>query len=108
MAVISALNSITVCLQYCIAQRRSCPSITVHGLTFEPPEPADLVEDVFELQIRPPRPVGGNIIMLNGVSVFYTVEKGKLIIFIHKLYEINKSIEEKDLLARPLEKIVPE
>jgi hypothetical protein len=47
------------------------------------------------------------LVMLNGLSFFRTVKKGKLTIFKASLYDINKAIEAKDLKERPLEEIIP-
>jgi len=69
----------------------------VQGVTEEPPEPAYQVKEIFEPQIRPPRPFQGNIVMLNGASFFRTVKKGKLTILQWSLYDINKAIEAKNL-----------
>jgi len=46
--------------------------------------------------------------MLNGASFFRTVRKGRLTVFKALLYDINKTIEAKDLKECPLEEIVPE
>jgi hypothetical protein len=45
--------------------------------------------------------------MLNGASFFRTVKKGKLTVFKASLYDINQTIEAKDLKERTLEEIVP-
>jgi hypothetical protein len=82
-------------------------SVTVQGVTEEPPEPVYQVKEIFEPQIRPPRPLGEDVAMLNGASFFRTVKKGKLTVFKASLYDINKAIVAKDLQERPLEEIVP-
>jgi hypothetical protein len=46
--------------------------------------------------------------MHNGPSFFRTVRKGKLTLFKASLYDINKTIEVKDLKERPLEEVIPE
>ena len=107
MAVRFASNIVTFGSQYCITHCHDTP-VTVEGVTEEPPEPVYQVKDIFELQIRPPRPFEGNIVMLNGASFFHTVKKGKLKVFKASLYDINKAIEAKDLEEHPLEEIVPE
>jgi len=45
--------------------------------------------------------------MLNGVSFFPTVKRGKLTMFKASLYDINKAIEVKDLKEKPLEEVIP-
>jgi hypothetical protein len=71
--------------------------ITIQGVTEEPPESVYQVKEIFEPQIRPARPFEGNIVLLNGASIFRTVKKGNLTIFKASLYDINKAIEAKDL-----------
>jgi hypothetical protein len=106
VAVRFASNTITFGSQYCISHCHDI-SVTVQGVTEEPPELVYQVKEVFTRQIRPPRPFQGNIVMLNGASFFWTVNKGKLTVFKASLYDINKVIEEKDLKERPLEEIIP-
>jgi hypothetical protein len=73
------------------------------GVTDEPPEPVDpVVEDMIAVQVRLQPPFCGNIVMLNGVSIFPTVKTGRLINCKASLYEKNKAIEAKDLNERPL------
>jgi hypothetical protein len=69
----------------------------VQIVTEEPPEPLSYTEDIFEPQIRPPRPLRGNIVKLNGASFFCLVKPEKLTVCITSLYDINKAIEAKDL-----------
>jgi len=106
VAVRFASNTVTFGSQYCITHCHDT-SVTVQGVTEEPPEPVYQVEDIFEPKIRPLRPFRGDIAMLNGASFFRTVKKGKLTLFKASLYDINKAIEAKDLKERPLEEIVP-
>jgi hypothetical protein len=82
-------------------------SVTIQGVTEKPLEPVYQVQDIFEPKIRPLRPFWGDIAMLNGVSFFRTVKKGKLTVFKASLYNINKAFEAKDLKERPLEEVVP-
>jgi hypothetical protein len=72
----------------------------------EPPEPVYQVKEIFEPKIRPLRPFGGDIVMLNRASFFRTVKKGRLTVFKASLSDINKAIEAQDLKERPLEEIV--
>ena len=81
--------------------------VTVQGVTEEPPKPVHQVTDVFEPQIRPPRPFRGNIVTLNGASFFRMVRRDKIKICKASLYIINKAIEAKDLKECPLKEIVP-
>jgi len=106
VAVHFASNTVTFGSQYCITHCHDA-AVTVQGVMEEPPEPVYQVKDIFESQILPPRPFQGKIVMLNRASFFRTVIKGKLTIFKASLYDINKSIEAKDLKERPLEEIVP-
>jgi hypothetical protein len=92
--------------QYCITHCHDT-SVTVQGVREEPTEPVYQVKDIFEPNIRPIRPFGGDIAMLHGASFFRTVKKGKLTLFKASLYDINKAIEAKDLKERPLEEIIP-
>jgi len=107
VAVRFASNTVTFVSQYCTTHCHNAP-VTVQGVMEEPPEPVYQVKDIFEPQIRSPRPFQGNIAMLKGASFFRTVKKGKLTIFKASLYDINKAIEPKDLKERPLEEVVPE
>jgi hypothetical protein len=100
-------NTVTFGSQYCITHCHDT-SVTVQGVTEEPPEPVYQVKDIFEPLIRPPRPFRGDIVMLNGAFFFRTVKKEKLQAFKASLYDINKAIEAKELKERPLEEIVPE
>jgi len=106
VAVRFASNTVTFGSQYGTTHCHNAP-VMVQGVMEEPPEPVYQVRDIFEPQIRPPRPFRGNIVMQNGTSFFHTVKKGKLTVFKASLYDINKAIEEKDLKERPLEEIVP-
>ena len=106
VAVRFSSSTITSGSQYCITHCHDA-LVTVQGVTEELPEPVYQVREVWELQIRPPTPFRGNIVMLNGASFFRTVKKGKLTIFKASLYDIDKAIEGKDLKERPLEEIVP-
>ena len=107
VAVRFASNMIRFGSQYCTTHCHDAP-VTVQGVTEEPPDPVYAPGGIFEPQIRPQRPFGGNIVMLNGSSFFRTVKRGKLKLFKASLYDINKVIEAKDLKERPLEEIVPE
>jgi len=91
-----ASNTVTFDSQYCTTHSHDAP-ITVLGVTEEPPEPVYTPSGIFEPQIRPERPVRGNIVILNGSSFFRTVKKAKLKVFKASLYVINKAIEAKDL-----------
>jgi hypothetical protein len=107
VAVLFASNTVTFGSKYCITHCHDT-SVTVQGVTEEPPEQVHQDKEIFEPQIRPSRPSGGHIVILNGASFFRTVKKGKLTIFKASLYDINKVIEENDLKEHPLEEIVPE
>jgi len=107
VAVRFASNTVTFGSQYCITHCHDT-SVTVQGVTEEPPEPVYQVKDIFEQKIRPLRPFRGDIVMLNGASFFRTVKKRKLTVFKASLYDIKKAIEAKDLKERSLEEIVPE
>jgi len=78
----------------------------VQGVTEEPPEPVYQLKKVFELQIRPLRPWRGDVVMFNGASFFWTVNKEKLTGFKVSLQDLNKAIDAKDLKERPLEEVV--
>ena len=106
MALRFASNIVTFGSQHCTTHCHNAP-VTVQGVTEEPPEQIYQVEDIFEPQIRPPRPFQGNIVMLNGALFFREVKKGKLKIVEASLYDINKAIEAKDLKERHLEEIIP-
>jgi len=106
VAVRFASNIVTFESQYCTTHCHDA-LVTVQGVTDELPEPIYQVEDIFEPQIRPPRPFQGYIVMLNAASFFREVKKGKLKIFKASLYDINKAIEAKDLKQHPLEEIIP-
>jgi hypothetical protein len=107
VAVRFASNTVTFGSQYSITHCYDT-SVMVQGVTKEPPEPVYQVKDIFEPKIRPLRSFRGDIVMLNGASFFRTVKKGKLIVFKAALYDINKTIEAKDLKEHPMEEIVPE
>ena len=107
VAVRFASNTVTFGSQYCITHCHDA-SVTVQGVTEEPPEPVYQAHDIFEPKIRPLRPFRGDIVMLNGALFFQTVKKGRLMVFKASLYDNNKAIERKDLKERPLEEIVPE
>jgi hypothetical protein len=77
VAVRCASNTIAFGSQYCITHCHDA-SVTVQGITEEPPEPVYQVKDIFEPKIRTPRPFQGNIVMLNGASFFRMVKKGRL------------------------------
>jgi len=96
IAVRFASNMVTFRSHYCTTYRLDAP-VTVQGVTEEPPEPVYSPCGIFEPQIRPQRPFRGNIVMLNGSSLFRIVRKGKLKVFKASLYDINKAIEVKDL-----------
>jgi hypothetical protein len=68
-----ASNTVAFGSQYCITHCHDT-SVTVQGVTEEPPEPVYQTNEVFETQIRPPRPFRGNIVMLNGASFFGMVK----------------------------------
>jgi len=106
VAVRFASNTVTFGSQYCITHCHDT-SVTVQGVTDEPPEPVYQVKDIFEPKIRPLRPFRGDIVMLNGASFLRTVKKAKLTVFKASLYDINQAIQAKDLKERPLEEIVP-
>jgi hypothetical protein len=106
MPVWLASNIVTFGSQYCITHCHG-PSVTVQGVTEEPPEPGYKVKDILEPKIRLPTPFCGNIVMLNGASLFRNVKKAKFTVFKASLYEINKAIEAKDLKERPIEEVVP-
>jgi hypothetical protein len=72
VAVRFVSNTITFGSQYCTTHCHD-DRVTVQGVTEEPPEPVYQVKDIFELQIQPPRPFQGNIVMLNGASFFLMV-----------------------------------
>jgi len=80
VAVHFALNTVMFGLQYCITHWYDT-SVTVQGVTEEPPEPIYQAREVFEPQIQPLRPFRGNIVMLNGAFFFQTVKKEKLTVF---------------------------
>jgi len=107
VAVRFASNMVTFGSQYCTTHCHNT-SVTVQGVTEEPPEPVYQVENIFEPRIRPLRPFRGDIAMLNGASFFRTVKRGKLTLFNTSLYDINKAIETKDSKEPPLEEIIPE
>jgi len=107
VAVRLASNTVTFGSQYCITHCHDT-SVTVRGVTEEPPEPLYQVKEIFEPQIRSLRPFRGNNVMLNGASFFRTVKTGRLTTFKASLYDINKAIEAKDVKERPLEEIIPE
>jgi len=77
-------------------------------VTEKPRELACYVNDIFEPQIRPPRHIQCEIVMLNRTSFFRTVKKEKLSVFKVSLYDTNMAIEAKDSKERPLEDIVRE
>jgi hypothetical protein len=106
VAVRFASNTVTFGSQYCTTHCHDIP-VMVQGITEEPPEPVSQVKDIFEPQIRPQTPCRGGIIMLNGLSFFRTLKKGRLAIFKTLFYDINKAIEAEDLKKCPLEKIIP-
>ena len=106
MAVHFASNTVTFGSQYCTTHCHDAP-VTVQGVIEEPPEPVYQVKDIFEPQIRPPRPFQENIVMLNGALFFRTVKKGKLTILEASLYHINKAIEAQDLKEHSLKAIIP-
>jgi hypothetical protein len=107
VAVNFASNTITFRSQYCVTHCHDT-SLTVQGVTDEPPEPVYQVKEIFKPQIRPPRLFRGNIVILNGAAFFRMVKKEKLQVFKASLYDINKAIEAQDLKERPLEEFVPE
>jgi hypothetical protein len=100
VAIRFALNTVTFGSQYCITGRHDA-SVTVHGVTEEPPELIYQVKNIFEQKIRPPRPFQGNIVMLNGTSFFCMFKKGRLMVFKASQYDIKKAIEAKDMKERP-------
>jgi hypothetical protein len=102
-----ASYTVTFGSQYCITYCHDA-SVTVQGVTEEPPEPVYQVQYIFEQRIGSPRTFQANIVMLNGASFFRTLKKGRLMVFKASLYDINKAIEAKDQIARLLEEIVPE
>jgi len=102
--------SITVTFgwQYCTTHCHDA-QVMVQGVPEEPPEPVHPQNGgIFEPHMRPQRSFHGNIVMLNGSLFFWTVMKGKLIVFKESLYTINKAIEAKDIRKWPLEEIVLE
>jgi len=106
VAVHFASNTVTFGSQYCTTHCHGAP-VTVQGVTEEHPEPIYQAKAIYELQIRPPRPLQGDIVMLNGALFFRTVKRGKLMMFKASLYDINKAIEAKDLKEHPLEENIP-
>jgi len=80
VAVRFASNTVTFGSQYRIKHSYDT-SVTVQAVTEEPPEPVNHGKEIFEPQIRPPRPFRGNIFMLNVASFFRTVKKGKLTVY---------------------------
>jgi hypothetical protein len=107
VAVRFASHTVTFGSQYCITHCHDAP-VTIQRVTEEPPEPVYQAKDIFEPQIRPPRPFQANVVMLNEAAFFHMIQKGKLTVFKAFLNDINKAIEEKHLKERPLEEIVPE
>jgi hypothetical protein len=105
--VLLALNTVTFGSQYCITHGHDT-SVTVQGVTEDPPEPVYQVKKIFEPRIRSPRPFQGNMVMLNGALFFRTAEQWTLTVFKASLYNINKAIEAKDQKEHPLEMTVPE
>jgi len=107
VAVRFASNTDTFGSHYCITHCHDT-SVTVQGVTEEPPEPVYQVKEIFEQKIRPLRPFRGDIVMLNGASFFCTVQKGRPTVFNASLYDINNAMEAKDLKKHPLEGTGPE
>jgi len=77
VAVRVASNTVTFGSQHCTTHCHEAP-VTVQGVMEESPEPVYQVKDIFEAQIRPPKPFLGNIVMWNGASFFHTVKKENL------------------------------
>jgi hypothetical protein len=107
VAVHFAPNRVPFESQYCITHCHDT-SVTVQGVTEEPPEPGYQAKEIFELHIRPQSQFWGNNVMLNGSSSFQTVQKGRLTLFKASLYHINKTPSANDFKERPLEEILPE
>ena len=102
-----ASNTVSFGSQYCMTYFHHAP-VTVQGVTEEPLEPICSQEtDIFQPQIRPWRPFGSNIVMLNEASFCRTACKGRLLVFKAFLYNIIIPIEDKDLKKHPLEEIIP-
>jgi len=74
VAVQIETNTLTFVSQYCTTQCHDA-SVTVQGVTEEPPEPVYAPGGIFAPQIRPQQPFRGSIVMLNGSPFFRTVEK---------------------------------
>jgi len=106
VAVWFASNAVIFRSQYCTTPCHDAP-VMVQGVTEKPPQPVHSPGGIFEPEIYPERPFRGNIILLNGSSIFMTVQKRKLKLFTASVYDINKTIEAKDVKERPLEEIVP-
>ena len=101
-----ASNTVTCGSQYCITHCQDTP-VAVQGVSEEPPEPVYEGKMLWTADIRKPKPVRGNIVMLNGASFFRTVKRGKLTILKASLYDINKAIEAEDLKEKPLKEVIP-
>ena len=108
VAVPFASNTVTFGSQYCMRHCHDAP-VTVQEVTEESPEQVHLQKvAIFERQIHPQWSFRGNIVKLNGCLFFRTVQKENLKVFKASLHDIDKVIEAKDLMDRPLEEIVPE
>jgi hypothetical protein len=80
VAVRFASNTVTFGSQYCVNHCQKAP-VTVQGVTEEPPEPIYEERKLWTANIQKPTAFRGNIVMLNGASIFLTVRRGKLTIF---------------------------
>jgi hypothetical protein len=88
-------NPVTFGSQYCITCTHNA-SVTVHGVTEEPPESVYDANEIFEWQIQPPTACLGNIVMVNGASFLCTVKQRKFTLFKAACYNINKAMNAKD------------
>jgi hypothetical protein len=107
VAVRFASNTVTFRSEYCTRNCLEKP-VTVQGVSEEPPERIYEEKKLWTADVKKPRPFRYDIVMLNGTSLFSTVQRGKLNIFKTSLNDINKAVEMKDLKEKPLEEVIPQ
>jgi hypothetical protein len=66
------------------------------------------MQQIFEPQVRPPRPVSGNILIVPIASFLRTLKKGRHIVLTASAYDITNAIEKNDLKECLVLEVVPE
>jgi hypothetical protein len=105
VAVCFALNTVTFGLQFCTTYCHY-ETVTMQGVTEEPPEPVYPTVDIFTPKLQLQRPFQGNIVMLDEASFFCKAKNGKLTLFKPSQYVINNTSMAKDLKERHRREVV--